>query len=269
VDFDYKGFTDTHAHLSFIDEAQVSAELLPPALAAGGFGFILDIGTDGGDLSPRIAKLSACPNVRFAVGVWPYKEQICRIEENARILERELDAAPAGLVVAIGECGYDLRENPGAPAEETAFLEMQISLAQKRGLPVIIHSREAAERTIETLRHFPGVRGIIHCFSYTREEARIFLDMGWHISFAGNLTFKNAQGIREACAFVPDERLLLETDCPFLAPVPWRGKTCHPAMIAETYKQAAALRGKSVEDIKTLISQNAAALFGLPSNFRD
>jgi TatD DNase family protein len=265
MEFDFAGYTDTQAHLSYFNETEVPPEYLPASLAKGGFGFILDIGTDGGDLTPRIEKLASYANVRFAAGVWPYKNQLSRIKENAALLEREIDAAPAGCVVAIGECGYDLRENPEAPPAETAFLEMQLSLARKRDLPVIIHSRDAAARTIETLRRFNGIRGIIHCFSYTREEARVFLDLGWYISFAGNLTFKNAHFIRDVCAFVPENRLLLETDSPFLAPVPWRGKPCHPAMITETYKQAASLRGTGVEELKTLVRNNAAVLFRLPA----
>ncbi|MDR0540246.1 MAG: TatD family hydrolase [Spirochaetaceae bacterium] len=260
---DYTGFTDTHAHLSYLKDRGVPLEGLPEALAGGGFGFILDIGTDAGDIEGRIATLSRYPNVRFATGVWPYSGQICRIQENADALEKNLTSAPPGLIVAIGECGFDFRENPQEPAEETAFLEMQLTLAQKYSLPIIIHSREAPRRTLETLRRFPAVRGVIHCFSYTKEEARLFLDMGYYISFAGNLTFKNAQPLREACAMVSAGRLLLETDSPFLAPAPWRGKPCHPGMIAETYRLAAELRGISLDNLKTLISANARALFAL------
>jgi TatD DNase family protein len=102
-------------------------------------------------------------------------------------------------------------------------MEMQLELARRLNLPVIIHSRDAPEETAEILGRYGGVRGVIHCFSYARAELKTFLDMGYFISFAGNLTYKNAAAIRDACVAVPGDRLLLETDCPYLAPVPFRG----------------------------------------------
>ncbi|MDR2490369.1 MAG: TatD family hydrolase [Spirochaetaceae bacterium] len=255
------GLTDTHAHLSYLGERGIPAAALLDGLFAAGFGFILDIGTDGDDLTPRIAQFAGYPNVRFACGIWPYKDRIGRIQEGETMLRRQIEAAPPGAVVAVGECGFDLRENPGMPPEEAAFFEMQLSLAQEYNVPVIVHSREAAVRTIETLRRFPAVTGVIHCFSYTKAEAQTFLDMGYYISFAGNLTFKNAAALREAAAFIPDGRLLLETDSPFLAPMPYRGGVCHPGMVRETYQCAAGLRGTDLAGLKETVRQNARRLF--------
>jgi TatD DNase family protein len=257
------GLTDTHAHLSYLDERGIPAAALLDGLFAGGFGFILDIGTDGDDLAPRIAQFAGYKNVRFACGIWPYKDRIGRIQEGETMLRRELEAAPPNTVAAIGECGFDLRENPARPPEEAAFFEMQLSLAQEYNLPVIVHSREAAARTIETLRRFPAVTGVIHCFSYTKAEAQIFLDMGYYISLAGNLTFKNASALHEAAAFIPADRLLLETDSPFLAPTPYRGGICPPGMISETYQSAARLRGIDVDSLKETVRQNARRLFNV------
>ncbi|MDR2600945.1 MAG: TatD family hydrolase [Spirochaetaceae bacterium] len=253
-----KNLTDTHAHLTF-GEGVVEASL--DALFEDGFGFVLDVGTESGDLAQRMRKTEAYSAVRYAAGVWPHKTEIGRVYENAAELCSQIENAPEGKVAAIGECGFDLRENPQRPNEETALLEMQLSLAQKYALPVIIHSREEAERTIETLKRFPAVTGVIHCFSYSKKEARSFLDMGWYISFAGNLTFKSAVQLRETLPFVPENRLLLETDCPFLAPEPYRGEPCLPKMIVETYKLAAKLRGDSFEEIKNIVAHNAKALF--------
>ena len=258
---DVRGLTDTHAHLSYLDGRGIPAAELLDGLFAAGFGFILDIGTDGDDLAPRIAQFAGYKNVRFACGIWPYKDRICRPHDGETMLRRQLEAAPPGAVAAIGECGFDLRENPGEPPEETAFFEMQLSLAQEYRLPVVVHSREAAGRTIETLRRFPGVRGVIHCFSYTKTEAQTFLDMGYYVSFAGNLTFKNAAALREAAAFIPAGRLLLETDSPFLAPMPYRGGVCHPGMVSKTYQCAAHLHGVDIESLKATVSENARRLF--------
>jgi TatD DNase family protein len=164
--------------------------------------------------------------------------------------------------VAIGECGFDRRENPEPSVAEQDLLGAQLDLARHRQLPVIIHSREAAEETIDTLAAYPGINGVIHCFSYTAQETRVFLDMGFYISFAGNLTFKNAQNLRDALQSVPLNRLLLETDSPYLAPTPYRGKSAHPGMIIETYRCAAELLKIDIEILKENLKQNAARLFG-------
>ncbi|MDR3325077.1 MAG: TatD family hydrolase [Spirochaetaceae bacterium] len=260
-----KGFTDAHAHLAMlfdIDREAGQEARLPDDLALCGGAFLLDIGTQPDDLGPRIAQFGRFPNVRFAGGVWPHKEAVAAPQESARLLEAALArAAPSGLLAAVGECGYDRRENPTAPEGETTLLELQLSLAGRYKLPIVIHSREAPRATIETLARFPDVRAVIHCFSYGVEEAKKFLELGCHISFAGNLTYKNAHNLREAIQIVPAGRLLLETDSPFLSPVPFRGKTCRPPMIAETYKTAAALRNTGVEELKQTIARNAEALF--------
>jgi TatD DNase family protein len=252
-----KGLTDTHAHLMMLSEIDDENAAWVEKLAESEFGFILDIGTEPADLGKRIEKFKHLPNVRFAGGIWPHKEAVEAPQKKAALLESQLNAAPRGLLAASGECGYDRRENPSAPAGETELLECQLELARRFKLPIIIHSREAPRETIETLSRFPDVRAVIHCFSYGTDEAKKLLNLGCYISFAGNLTYKNAANLREAIAIVPSERLLLETDCPFLAPTPFRGKTCRPEMIAETYKTAAALRNIDMEELKTTVAENA------------
>jgi TatD DNase family protein len=181
-------------------------------------------------------------------------------------LEKEIRAAPPGLVAAVGEFGLDHHygdEEANRDREgERELMEMQIDLAERLALPVVIHSRDAPAETIEILKKHPGTRGVIHCFSYGAAEAEMFVGMGFHISFAGNLTYKNAPKLREACAAVPAERLLLETDSPWLAPVPFRGSACHPGMVAETYRTAAAVRGAQLEELIEQIEANARELFG-------
>ncbi|MDR2049182.1 MAG: TatD family hydrolase, partial [Treponema sp.] len=117
--------------------------------------------------------------------------------------------------------------------------------------------------TAEILGRYSDVRGVIHCFSYGPAEVNVFLDMGYFISFAGNLTYKNAGAIRDACGAVPAGRLLLETDCPYLAPVPFRGQAADPGMVEENYKLAAELRGTNVEALREQIAANVQELFGV------
>jgi TatD DNase family protein len=270
---------DTHAHLSMLDEfnarfsarkegapAFMGAAALTQGLFDAGFGGIIDIGTQAGDLPGRIAAFSRFERVRFSAGLWPDPENIARRRELVPQLERDIAAAPPGLVVAVGECGLDHHQELPAGAEldkagERELLEMLLDLAERRGLPIIIHSRDAAEETAAVLAGFPGARGVIHCFSYGPAEARTFLDLGYHISFAGNLTYKNARNLREALCYVPPDRLLLETDAPFLAPVPHRGKPSDPGMVTENYALAAELRGLSFHALAAGISGNVRNLF--------
>jgi TatD DNase family protein len=270
---------DTHAHLSMLDEfnarfnarregapAFIGAAALTQGLFDAGFGGIIDIGVQAEDLPPRIAAFSRFERVRFAAGLWPDPENIARRRELVPQLERNIAGAAPGLVAAVGECGLDHHQELPAGTEldkagERELLEMLLDLAERRGLPIIIHSRDAAEETAAVLAGFPGVRGVIHCFSYGPAEARTFLDLGYHISFAGNLTYKNAHKLREALCFVPPDRLLLETDAPFLAPVPHRGKPSDPGMVAESYALAAELRGLSLYTLADGISGNVRNLF--------
>jgi TatD DNase family protein len=178
----------------------------------------------------------------------------------AAALEAQIEAAPAGFVVAVGECGLDHHQEQPDKAGERELFEAHIALAARFDLPLIVHSRNAPRETMAILRDHPGIRGIIHCYSYGVEEARVFLDLGYHISFAGNLTYKKSDNLRETLCFVPDDRLLLETDSPFLAPQSRRGQTCRVEFIAETYALAAELRGIDLETLKELIATNADTL---------
>ncbi|GHV75847.1 hypothetical protein AGMMS49942_06680 [Spirochaetia bacterium] len=271
---------DTHAHLSMLDDYNArffahrgspetfpGAETLAANLFAAGFGGIIDIGTQVDDLPGRIAAFSRFPRVRFTAGLWPDPPNIAGRRELVPRLEAHIAAAPRGLVVAVGECGLDHHQElpPGVEldkAGEAELLDMLLDLALRLDLPIIIHSRDAPGETAAALAKHPGVRGVIHCFSYGKEEARTFLDLGYHISFAGNLTYKNAHNLQEALPFVPPDRLLLETDSPYLAPVPHRGKPADPGMVAGTYGLAAELRGVSPGVLGEQIADTVGKLFG-------
>jgi TatD DNase family protein len=281
-------YTDTHAHLS-----RLSDEVLAAIFSGhSNVGAILDIGGDADDMAARIKKIapyykgtglegqvsaSRLPKLRFAAGIWPSHEAAVRRAELLPRLKAEIGAANprdgsdgggsfAAQVTAIGECGLDRHGEEGAKkdaAAERELFEGQIDLARALNLPVIVHSRDAPNETIAILKNAGWNKGIIHCYSYSPAEAEVFLALGFHISFAGNITYKKTERLREALKMVSDDRLLLETDSPFLSPQKFRGHDNNPAQIFETYALAAELRGTSPEALAALVARNASQLLGL------
>jgi TatD DNase family protein len=207
--------------------------------------------------------------LRLTAGVWPSPENLASPEASLDALNRAIEMASAsGLdIAAIGEGGLDYHYAEGvagdlAHAQEKLF-EGQLRLAARLGLPMIVHSRDAAADTISMLRSIPlSSPVIIHCFGYGPQEAQALLELGCFVSFAGNLTYKKSEGLREACALVPDDRLLLETDATYMNPMPFRGKSSSPRDVERTYAFAARLRGVSIEELAETVSRNARELFG-------
>ena len=264
---------DTHAHLSGLI---INAEEMLGSLFRTGIAGIIDISLRPGDLHSRIKKYSSFTGVRFASGLWPWPASIANREKMLDELEKEIlvnmkekgEERKHSAVCALGEFGLDHHWN-GEGKEgsrdlkgERELMEMQMDMAKRLSFPVIIHSREAAKETAEVLRKYPNVSGIVHCFSYGKEEAKTFLDLGYFISFAGNLTFKNAHNLHDACRLIPEDKLLFETDSPYLAPVPYRGKEATPGMVAQVYKKAAELRNTTIQDLALNISENCIMFFG-------
>ncbi len=181
---------------------------------------------------------------------------------------RELAAKPE--TVAIGETGLDYFYEPEkAKAQQRLFFQCLETAIHSRK-PVIVHTRDADDDTISILTDFsnhwkgdPARAGVIHCFTRDQKTARALLDLGFYISFSGIVTFANADPLREVAKFVPDDRVLIETDSPYLAPVPHRGKRCEPAFVADTAKRLAELRGCAVESLAKTTMRNAIQLFGL------
>lgn len=164
-------------------------------------------------------------------------------------------------IVGIGETGLDYHWCQGNPDWQHQRFVRHIEAARQSRLPLIIHTREAADDTLRLLREGKAEQGVIHCFTENTAFARAILDMGFYISFSGIVTFKNARDIQEACRFVPLDRLLVETDAPYLAPVPKRGKTNEPAFVRHTAEFIAALRGDTFEHIAQASCQNTYRLF--------
>lgn len=203
------------------------------------------------------------PELSFAVGLHPLDADRWSDELGATIAEL---AQSDPRVVAIGETGLDFFKAENRDRQQAAFWG-QLQIAQQLQHPVIIHCRDAATETARLLQEFGDrvgtPRGVMHCWAGTPEETQWFLDLGFYISFSGIVTFKNAHAIRESARRVPDDRLLVETDCPFLAPVPKRGKRNEPAYVQHVAECVAQLRGTSFERLARQTTDNAIACFGL------
>ena len=166
-------------------------------------------------------------------------------------------------IVAIGETGLDYYWQPVNKELQRVFFEGQMEIARRTGLPVIIHDREAHGDSFETVMKYPEVRGVFHCYSGSAEMAKELVRRGWYIAFGGTATFPTANRVREAVAAVPLSRLLLETDCPYMAPVPFRGRINHSGLIPHIAEVIAPLHGVSVEELAMAVNANAEELFGL------
>lgn len=201
-------------------------------------------------------------NVYAAVGVHPHDAKDCDADRLAQL--REL--ARSHKVVAIGESGLDFHYmHSPADAQERA-LTAHLALAAEMDLPIVIHCRDAEERIVAIVREtgIPPRGGVIHCFTGNASAAKQFVALGFHISFSGILTFKSAREIREAAALVPDDRMMVETDAPYLAPEPYRGKRNEPAFVRRTLEALAATRGADPDRVAALVSENARRFFRLP-----
>ncbi|MBL8967785.1 MAG: TatD family hydrolase, partial [Spirochaetaceae bacterium] len=177
-------------------------------------------------------------------------------------------AEAGGRAAAVGECGLDYHHMDGSVEAQRRLFEGQIELAAAGGLPLVVHSREAFADTLAILAAARlSAPVVIHCFGYRLKEAEAFLELGCHVSFAGNFTYKKAADLREALAVVPAARLLLETDAPYMNPEPRRGRPSSPLDIARSYEAAAALRGVSPAELAATVASNVRAVFG-PGDFR-
>jgi len=255
---------DSHCHLA--DEAFAGdlEAVIDRAKAAGVREVVCILSADELDELTRAEHLvKIWPAVRFAAGVHPHRA--------GAYAGRPADAATAARTAAervnaaaIGEIGLDYHYNFAPREVQQDVFAAQVSMAVALDKPVVIHTREAGEDTIAILRDTGGgrVRGVFHCFSGTREEARQGLDLGFSISLSGILTFPKAEALRDVARFVPADRLLIETDAPFLAPVPHRGKRNEPAWVAETLGQLAAVRAVSIRDMGQQVADNLAHLVG-------
>jgi TatD DNase family protein len=242
---------DTHAHLDALDDP---AGAVARARAAG-VDRIIAIGSGLASTRATLAIAGDADGVAVAAGIHPHQ-----VTDNESL--RDLAALAGEHIVAIGEIGLDYyRDYAPHDDQRRAFVE-QLELAQELGKPVIVHTRAAEQDTASLLEAFDGTV-VMHCFS-SPELLPIVLERGYYVSFAGNVTYPKAADLREAAAQVPAERLLAETDCPYLAPQPVRGKTNEPAYVVHTVASLAETRGDDIDELAHRIDVNAATAFNLP-----
>lgn len=246
---------DSHCHLNYPGLVEDEQAVLARARARGVRGF-LNISTRQREWGYVIAAAERHDDVWASIGVHPHEAD----EHPDLGAEALVAAADHPRVIAIGECGLDYfydKSDRGAQKERFAA---HLEAARRTGLPVVVHTRDAEEDTVDLLKRAPGVTGVLHCFTGSRWLAEEGLALGWSISLSGIVTFKNARDLQDTAKVVPDDKLLVETDSPFLAPVPHRGKTCEPAYVADTAAFVASLRDVTPD---TLAEQTSANFFRL------
>lgn len=256
----YTGIFDSHAHYD-AEKFDSDREEILQSLPGLGVCNVVDVGCDL-DSSRAAAALSERVSYFYAaVGYHPHEADSYTEEGMAEILK--LLERPK--TVALGEIGLDYHYDFSPREKQREVFARQMALAKERDVPVIIHSREATQDTLDILSRYPGVRGVVHCFSGSAETAKTLVKMGYYIGFTGVITFGNARKIVEACAAVPVDRLLLETDCPYMAPVPFRGKRCWSPMIEKTAERVAELHNLEPQALIDRARENTYRLFGVPN----
>jgi TatD DNase family protein len=281
-------FSDTHFHLDHVARQIPDPAGMFDILVSEGCPFLLDIGTHCDDLQPRHILAStlivatehpAMVNniLNFSAGIWPAGEAIAARHTQIAELEKNITDTIYSTAVeknsiqivhpvcAVGECGMDHHWPVSDQNGEEELFAMQLDLARRLQLPVIVHSRDAFDDTLGCIINTGYHHGVIHCFSYGISEARAFLDHGWYVSFSGSVTYTKKQKKDDMDAllrFIPDDRILLETDAPYLAPVPKRGSTNSPLFVDYVYRYVAASRGIAPAVLGDTVLQNALTLFG-------
>jgi TatD DNase family protein len=253
---------DSHCHLDFADFEGREDELLA-AMKANDVGWALIAGVTLERFPGVLALTDRFPNLYAAVGVHPDTQEGEEPEQ-----ERLISLADHPKVVAIGETGLDYYRLEGDLEWQRERFRTHIRAARRTGKPLIIHTREAAADTLRILEEEGAgeVGGVFHCFTETLAVAEAALRLGFHISFSGIVTFKNALQIKEVASFVPLDRILVETDAPYLAPVPHRGKLNHPALVRHVAVEVARLRGIDIEELAQATTANFFRLFGAARN---
>ena len=250
---------DTHAHYD-APEFDQDRDALLASLAAQDVSLVVNPGCDPGSSRAALALAGQYPFLYAAVGWHPENCAPC-----AGSLDDIRDLARNPRTVAIGEIGLDYywEENPPRDLQRRVFRD-QMALAQELGLPVIVHDREAHADALAVVRAFPGVRGVFHCFSGSAEMARELAELGWMISFTGVLTYKNARRALEAAQAVPMDQIMIETDSPYMAPVPVRGRRNHSGNLCHICQRLAEVRGISYEECARITLENGMRFFSIP-----
>jgi len=251
--------TDTHCHLYYQDLRNDIPAVLNRAAEQGVNRFIC-VGTNVQDSRECIDLANTHEKIYATAGVHPHDAK----DTPKDYLDQICDLLKFDKMIAAGEMGLDYYRNISEPEIQNRVFREQMELAQSLRKPVIFHNRDADADMLKVLSDFPNVTGVAHCFSSNLETAKAFLDMGYYISFAGNLTFKNSH-LPEVAKGLPLDRILVETDSPYLSPVPYRGKPNEPGRTRFVAEKLAEIHNVSLDVIAKKTSENATALFNLPS----
>ncbi len=250
-------FIDSHCHLDFPELLEREDELLG-AMATHGVGRALCVSVKLETFARVLALAERHPNLYASVGVHPDNDDVEEPDE-ARLVA----LADHPKVIAIGETGLDYYWRKDAPEWQRARFRTHIRAARTCAKPLIVHTRAAADDTLRLMREEAAAEagGVMHCFTESIEVARAALDLGFYISFSGIVTFRNAKDLKAVAQYVPLDRMLIETDAPYLAPMPHRGKTNHPAWVVHVAEEIARLRDEPLERIETATTDNFFRLF--------
>ena len=249
---------DTHAHYEN-SRFDADRDAVLRSLPEKGVAYVANIGSDMETSRQSAALAEQYPFVWAAVGVHPHEAKnfaVQDLDELAQLLSRPR-------VRALGEIGLDYHYDFSEREDQKRVFIQQMDLARELDVPVVIHTREACADTLDILRQFPTVRGVCHCFSGSVETARELVKMGYMISFTGNITFKNARRAHEVIASLPADRLMIETDCPSMAPEPLRGRRCDSGYLFRVCETIAALRGVEPEAVAALTTANGKRFYGI------
>ncbi|WP_019052142.1 TatD family hydrolase [Sphingobium xenophagum] len=250
---------DSHCHLNYKGLIEKQQNVLERARASG-IDLMLNIATRESEWDAVLDTAIRAPDVWATVGIHPHEADEHPHIDTAKLVAR----AAHPRVVGIGETGLDYYYDHSDRDRQRSSFRSHIVAARETGLPLIVHTRDAEEDTLAVMRDEMGkgaYTGVIHCFTASGAFADAALELGFYISISGIVTFKSAKDLQETAARLPIDRLLVETDSPFLAPVPHRGRPCEPAFVADTAKFLANLRGESLEDLAAATSANFRALF--------
>lgn len=250
---------DTHAHMddgAFDEDRQTLMASLPGA----GLALVMNPGCSLASSRNVCQLVQQYPWLYGAVGSHP---DVANEVDGAVIDEYRMLCKQNPKIKAIGEIGLDYHYEDIPREIQKAAFRAQMALAAELDLPVIVHERDAHADGMAIVEEFPGVRGVFHCYSGSLDMAKWLIDRGWYIGFTGVLTFKNARKALEVAANIPLERLVLETDCPYMAPEPFRGKRNHPGYLYRMAERLAEIRGVSVEEIQRITTENGKRLYGI------
>lgn len=255
---------DSHCHLQYDYDPKTQDDIVREALEAG-IETLITIGTDLADLIKVQEVSQKYASVFHTIGIHPHETQT--LKDTDLTLIEEMARHPK--CKAIGEIGLDYYYLHSPKEMQLKWCDLQLDLALKLNLPVVIHGRDAEEDLLRALEKYArkvpqgSAPGVIHCFTASQAFGQACIDLGFYISFSGILTFKNAEDLRTAARAFPLDKLLVETDAPFLAPIPFRGKKCEPAMVTHTARRLAEVKGVTLEEVARVTYENTQRLFRL------